>query len=51
MLQDQEQALNMESDLFEFDVSDESLESAAGDPRGLYCSCGGCNSACSQGSR
>lgn len=33
------------------EVSDEALELAAGDSRGLFCSCGGCNSACSQGSR
>lgn len=33
------------------EVSDEALEMAAGDSRGLFCSCGGCNSACSQGSR
>lgn len=39
-----------ESTLLE-EVSDEALELAAGDSRGLFCSCGGCNSACSQGSR
>ena len=33
------------------EVSDEALELAAGDSRGLFCSCDGCNSACSQGSR
>lgn len=37
--------------VFSFDVSDEALEAAAGDARGLFCSCSGCNSACSNGSR
>lgn len=32
-------------------VSDAMLESAAGDVRGLFCSCSGCNSACSNDSR
>ncbi len=37
--------------VFTYDVSDDALEAAAGDNRGLFCSCGGCSSACSQGSR
>lgn len=37
--------------IFSFEVSDETLEAAAGDARGLFCSCSGCNSACSNGSR
>lgn len=50
MQQDAKLSLESEDNPFIFDVSDESLELAAGDPRGLFCSCGGCNSACSQGS-
>lgn len=38
-------------DCFAFDVNDAEMEMAAGDVRGLFCSCGGCNSACSNGSR
>jgi len=38
-------------ELFAPDVSDEALEAAAGDARGLFCSCGGCNSACTNGSQ
>lgn len=37
--------------LFAPGVSDTALELAAGDVRGLFCSCSGCNSACSNGSR
>ena len=37
--------------VFTYEVSDDALETAAGDNRGLFCSCGGCTSACSQGSK
>lgn len=38
-------------DLLFSDISDADLEAAAGDSRGLFCSCSGCNSACSNDSR
>lgn len=40
-----------ELSLFYTEISDDELEAAAGDARGLFCSCGGCNSACTNGSR
>jgi hypothetical protein len=44
-------AVTVNVGVFAYEVSDDALEAAAGDNRGLFCSCGGCTSACSQGSR
>lgn len=52
MMQDHhELSISYEFEDADFDVSDEALEAAAGNARGLFCSCSGCNSACSNGSR
>jgi len=37
--------------IFSNEIADAELETAAGDARGLFCSCSGCNSACSNDSR
>lgn len=37
--------------VFTSEASDAALEAAAGDVRGLFCSCSGCNSACSNDSQ
>jgi hypothetical protein len=46
-----ESKTTLDPGVFTYQVSDDALEAAAGDSRGLFCSCGGCTSACSQGSR
>lgn len=46
-----ESKTTLDTSVFTYEVSDDALEAAAGDNRGLFCSCGGCTSACSQGSR
>jgi hypothetical protein len=45
------QDVNQNARVFTYEVSDDALEASAGDIRGLFCSCGGCTSACSQNSR